>query len=88
MRPRDLAALEFDEVRNRLADFACSSAAKEECRRLTPVAQRGEAEQALEAAWQSLRLLEEQGPPPLGEFPDIRFALRTAAREGSVLDGK
>lgn len=88
MRSRDLAALEFDQVRNRLADFACSSAAKEECRALAPRRDRAEAEQALEAAWQCLRLLEEQGQPPLSEFPDIRFSLRTAARDGSVLDGK
>jgi DNA mismatch repair protein MutS2 len=88
VRPRDLVALEFDHVRNRLADFACSSAGKEACRALTPHSERSEAEPALEAAWQCFRLLEEQGSVPLSEFPDIRFSLRTAAREGSVLEGK
>ena len=88
MRPRDLAALEFDRVRNRLADFACSSAGKEACRALAPQSERSAAENALEAVWQCFRLLEKQGIIPLSEFPDIRFSLRTAAREGSVLDGK
>jgi DNA mismatch repair protein MutS2 len=88
VRPRDLAALEFDHVRDRLADFACSSAAKEACRALAPHSERSEAEHALEAAWQCFRLLEEQGSVPLSEFPDIRFSLRTAAREGAVLEGK
>jgi DNA mismatch repair protein MutS2 len=88
VRPRDLVALEFDHVRNRLADFACSPAGKEACRALTPHSERSEAEHALEAAWQCFRLLEEQGSVPLSEFPDIRFSLRTAAREGSVLEGK
>src|SRR4029079_15967474 len=36
--------------------------------------------------WQSFRLLEQHGPPPLSDIPDIRPALRTAAHEGFVLD--
>ncbi|HEX7406448.1 MAG TPA: endonuclease MutS2 [Candidatus Binatia bacterium] len=88
MRPRDLAALEFDHVRNRLADFACSPAGKDACGALVPTGERGQAEPALEAAWQCFRLLEQQGNIPLSEFPDIRASLRTAAREGAVLDGK
>jgi DNA mismatch repair protein MutS2 len=87
MRPRDLAALEFDHVRNRLADFACSSGGKEACRALVPTGERVQAEQALEAAWQCFRLLEQEGGIPLAEFPDIRASLRTAARDGAVLDG-
>src|SRR5450830_1912302 len=88
MRPRDLAALEFDHVRNRLADFACSPAGKDACGVLVPTGERGQAEPALEAAWQCFRLLEQQGNIPLSEFPDIRASLRTAAREGAMLDGK
>ncbi|MBP1687439.1 MAG: recombination and strand exchange inhibitor protein [Deltaproteobacteria bacterium] len=88
MRPRDLAALEFDHVRNRLADFACASAGKEACRALVPTGERVQAEQALEAAWQCFRLLEQEGTIPLAEFPDVRASLRTAARDGAVLDGK
>jgi DNA mismatch repair protein MutS2 len=87
MRPRDLAALEFDHVRNRLADFACSPAGKDACGVLVPTGERGQAEPALEAAWQCFRLLEQQGNIPLSEFPDIRASLRTAAREGAILDG-
>jgi len=88
MRARDLAALEFDHVRNRLAEFACSSAGKEACRALNPTSDRVQAEHALEAAWQCFRLLEQEGSLPPAEFPDIRPSLRTAARDGAVLDGK
>ncbi|MFN8627700.1 MAG: endonuclease MutS2 [Candidatus Binatia bacterium] len=88
MRPRDLAALEFDVVRNRLADFACSPAGKEACRALAPTGVRAQPEQALDAAWQCFRLLEQEGAIPLAEFPDIRASLRTAAHDGAVLDGK
>ncbi len=55
---------------------------------MRPTADRAAAEHALEQAWQCFRLIEEQGPLPLGEFPDIRAALKTAAHEGFVLDGK
>jgi DNA mismatch repair protein MutS2 len=88
VRARDLAALEFDQVRNRLADFASTPAGKEACRNLAPVADREAVAQALEAAWQCFRLIEQCGDVPLGECPDVRTALRRAAHEGFVLDGK
>ena len=87
MRPRNLTALEFDQVRNRLADFACSPAGKEACRTLLPSADRSVVERALAAAWQCFRLIEEHGDPPLREFADLRAALRSAAHDGAVLDG-
>ena len=87
MRPRDLTALEFDHVRNRLADFACSPAGKEACRILAPSADRSVVERALAAAWQCFRLIEEHGAPPVREFADLRAALRSAAHDGAVLDG-
>jgi DNA mismatch repair protein MutS2 len=87
MRPRDLTALEFDHVRNRLADFACSPAGKEACRTLAPSADRAVVQRALEAAWQCLRLTEEHGDVPVSEFADLRHSLRSAAHEGAVLDG-
>ncbi len=87
MRPRDLAALEFDQVRDRLAQFAVSPAGASACRELAPAADREAVQRALDAAWQCLRLVEEHGPLPIGEFPDLRPALRSAAHEGFVLDG-
>ena len=87
MRPRDLSALEFDHVRNRLADFACSPAGKEACRSLAPSTDRPTVARALDAAWQCFRLIEEHGDLPLREFADLRTALRSAVHEGAVLDG-
>jgi len=87
MRPRDLTALEFDHVRNRLADFAYSPAGKETCRSLTPSTDRATVTRALDAAWQCFRLIEEHGDLPLREFADLRAALRSAVHEGAVLDG-
>jgi len=88
VRLRDLNALEFDHVCDRLAAFACSSAGKEACRALRPSGDRAVAMRALETAWQCVRLIDEHGSVPLAEFPDIRAALKTAAHEGFVLDGK
>src|SRR5512136_274567 len=87
MRPRDLTALEFDYVRNRLADLACSPAGREACRTLAPSPERFVVERALDTAWQCFRLIEEHGDPPLREFADLRGSLRSAAHEGAVLDG-
>lgn len=88
MRPRDLVALEFEHVRNRLADFARSTAGKEACRALAPRSERRAVTQALQTAWECFRLIEQHGTIPVDEFPDIRPALRPAAHEGFVLDGK
>ena len=88
MRVRDVAALQFDAVRQRLADYARSPAGKDACRALSPTSDRTSATQALDRTWHCFRLVEQFGPLPVGEFPDIRAAVRTAAREGAVLDGK
>jgi DNA mismatch repair protein MutS2 len=87
MRPRDLTALEFDHVRNRLAELACSPAGREACRRLAPSPDRTVVARALDAAWQCFRLIEEHGDLPLREFGDLRDPLRRAGHEGAVLDG-
>jgi DNA mismatch repair protein MutS2 len=88
VRAQNLAALELGQVLDRLAGFARSTAAQEACRGLTPLCQPAAVEQALEAAWQCTRLIDEHGDLPLGEFPDIRTALREAAHEGFVLNGR
>lgn len=87
MRDRDLAALEFDQVREELARFAASSAGKSSCRELRPSADRAVVHEELERAWQCLRLIDQFGNLPLGEFPDIRESTRKAAHEGFTLDG-
>ena len=87
MRARDLAALQFEQVCQRLADFASSPGGKEACRALLPSGDRDVVESALDTTWDCLRLIEQRGDLPLGAFPDIRPALRSAAHEGFVLDG-
>ena len=87
MRNRDLAALEFDQVREELARFAASSTAKTRCRELRPSADRAVVRGELERVWQCLRLIDQFGNLPLGEFPDIRESMRTATHEGFTLDG-
>lgn len=88
MRPRDLEALGYEAVLGHLADFASSPGGKEACRALRPAGERQAAAAALEATWQCLRLIEREGPIPLGEFPDIRSSISRARHEGFVLDGK
>jgi DNA mismatch repair protein MutS2 len=87
VRPRDLAALEFPRVCDRVAALAASSAGRECCRALRPLTDRTAADAALERTWQCHRLLEQYGDPPLGSFADVRANLRAAAHEGFALDG-
>jgi len=88
MRARDLVALEFPRVTARVAELAASPAGQERCRALAPTADRAAADAALERAWQLHRLCEQHGDPPLPAFADVRAALRSAAHEGFVLDGR
>lgn len=88
MRLRDLKALGFELIVNRVADFASSPGGKDACRSIVPTADQQIAAAALETTRQCLRLIESSGSIPLGEFPDIRTSISRAAHEGLVLDGK
>lgn len=88
MRPRDLVALELDRVAIRLTDFAHSTTGKERCRGLAPLPSRVAVVAALDATWQTVRLIDEAGDLPVGAFPDIRATLRRASHQGLVLDGQ
>ncbi len=87
MRDRDLNALEFGLVRERLRELASSPGGKQGCLRLRPATERTVAATALELTWQLFRLTERHGRVAIGDFPDVRALLREAARAGSILDG-
>jgi len=87
VRERDLEALEFDLVRQRLSGLALSPGGKQACLRLTPSPEREIAAAALDLAWQCFSLTEKHGRIALGEFPDVRAALHQAAHPGFILDG-
>jgi len=88
VRPRDLQALEFDQVQRRLSDFAASPGGKQACRQLQPTADVSVAAAQLDVVWQCHQLAERHGRLPINEFPDIRASLHAAAHPGFVLDGK
>lgn len=88
MRPRDLQALEFDQVCKRLSEFAASPGGRQACGRLLPHRDPDGAGAALDAAWQTFRMTEKHGRVPIGDFPDIRPSVRAAVHPGFVLDGK
>jgi len=87
MRPRDLVALELDQVRDEVARFAASSAGQARCRALVPSPLRAVVENELTRAWECFRLIDQFGSLPIDDFPDIREPLRRASREAAVLDG-
>lgn len=87
MRERDLKALEFDQVRQRLSELASSPGGKHACLRLHPSPEADVVAAALDLAWQYFRKTEQHGRISLGDFPDVRAALRQAAHPGFVLDG-
>lgn len=87
MRPRDLKALEFHTVVNRIAQFAISPGGQNACRSLSPARDLTQASHWLDTTWDAFRLIERNGPLPLGEFADIRAAIGRATHEGFILDG-
>ncbi len=87
MRERDLSALKFGQVRQRLSELAQSPGGRQACLRLTPSPSLEVASTALDLAWQLFRLTEKHGDVALGDFPDVRAALHQAAHPGFVLDG-
>lgn len=88
VRPRDLHALEFDQVCRRLSEFAASPGGQDACRTLAPVADPVAATAALAAVDQCYRLTESHGALPLAAFHDVRAALHSATHPGFALDGK
>ncbi len=87
MRPRDLAALEFDGVRQRLSDFAQCFGGKQACLQIAPVSDSTTVQRQLERVTQAARVEESAGPLPIGDIPDARLPLQQASHPGMVLDG-
>ena len=87
MRRRDLVALEFDRVRQRLADFASSPGGKQAALAILPSSLPTQVEAEIERVDQTTRLIERAGRLPLGDFPDVRELLGQAGHAGYILDG-
>lgn len=84
MDRRVLERLEFDKVREILAERASFSGGKALALTLEPSSSLREAERWQQETAEALRLLEEHGAPPFGGMTDVRPLIRRAA-VGAVL---
>lgn len=82
-----LEILEFDKIREKLADLAPSTLAKERALHLTPSYVPEVVEKSLEETDEASVLLEKEITTPLGETYDIRPLLKKAEKD-SVLSAK
>ncbi|GMA56306.1 hypothetical protein GCM10025858_08090 [Alicyclobacillus sacchari] len=84
MFTRSLEALEYDWVRQRVADEAMSSLGKQLAHTMLPCPSRQEAEQALAQVDEAYRCLLRAGTPPFAGITQIR-PLLSRAKVGGVL---
>lgn len=84
MNERTLRVLEFDKVREMLAEQASSSLGQERARRLRPHTDRTRIQQWLDETSEARRVLETAGSWPLGGLHDLRPTLRQAAIGGTL----
>ena len=85
MDERTLRVLEFEKIRERLAERATFSAGKERCRSLQPLAHRTEIEAAQAETAEAAGILRGGQSPPLGGLNDIK-PLVIRAKAGSMLE--
>lgn len=81
-----LSKLEFDKVRELVANYASSPLGREKIIALEPSGDAEEVEARLRRASEMLELLRTGEPPPLEGIRDIRPSLRRCSLEGSVLE--
>jgi len=82
MNERTLRVLEFDKVREMLAEQASSSLGQERARRLRPHTDKARIQRWLDETSEARRVMETAGSWPLGGLQDIRPALHQAAIGG------
>lgn len=84
---RNLRLLEFNRIRDMLAEGALTQIGAEKCRALTPFDTLAEAELAQRETEEAVVILQYVGGHPLSEFPDIRPALLICEKGGSLSPG-
>ncbi|MDR0569939.1 MAG: endonuclease MutS2 [Clostridiales Family XIII bacterium] len=84
MDKREYRILEFDKIRELLAERASSALAKEEIRRLEPSPAAHVIRQNLAETSEALSVVMRKGSPSLGNFQDIRGAVVHALKGGSL----
>lgn len=85
MDDRTLRVLEWDKIRQLLADRCATAPAKEMAHALLPVADIDEVQRRQRETSDARRYLERWGAPPLGGISDLRPTLERA-RQGAVLE--
>ena len=84
---RNLRLLEFNRIRDMLAEGALTQIGAEKRRALTPFDSLAEAELAQRETEEAVVILQYVGGHPLSEFPDIRPALLICEKGGSLSPG-
>lgn len=77
--------LEFDQIKEKLAGYACSEKAKEMCRALEPSLSETEVEARLRDTTEGKWMLERCGNPPVAALQGVREYLITAGQGGCLM---
>ncbi|MBQ5960122.1 MAG: endonuclease MutS2 [Firmicutes bacterium] len=88
MEEKVLKKLEFDKVREMLADRAASAMGKELCRELVPSTDLWEIKRMLQETDEAFSLLMRYGDPSFGGLRDIRPVLQRSAVQGLLSMGE
>ena len=88
MEERVLKKLEFDKIREMLADHAASAMGKELCRALVPSTDLWEIKRMLQETDEAFSLLMRYGDPSFGGLRDIRPILQRSAVQGLLSMGE
>lgn len=76
--------LEFDKVKEKLADYACSTQAKDACHRLAPFLSETEAEAGLRDTTEGKLLIETFGMPPVSALEGVKEQVALARKGGCL----
>lgn len=77
--------LEFNRIREQLADYACTEAAKERLLHIEPYLSERDLEHSLRETTESREILDAAGMPPLTSLTDMEKILITAGQGGFLL---
>ena len=76
--------LEFDQIKNKLARYACTEAAKEEIRKMEPILVETELRARIRETTEARLILEKYGNPPQTAMQGIGESLQIAGKGGCL----
>src|SRR6266540_3301148 len=84
MNAHTLKVLEYEQVRELLAEHISTDLGRERLAELAPLDEEEDIRRRLEETTEARRVIDTSGSLPLGGIHDVRHAVETAARDGLI----